>query len=89
MPDIIPILTEARDHLGAALGQIIAEDDQIIAGHIRAAHALLTMVVYPVNQTTLATMAPLMARLTEMYPDDAQEYRAMAAGFNLQGHKHD
>ena len=32
---------EARDHLGAALKQVVPSDDQIIVGHIRSAHSLL------------------------------------------------
>lgn len=34
-------LTEARAHLGAALIQTTDSDDQIIIGHVRAAHSLL------------------------------------------------
>lgn len=35
------LLEEARDHLGAALKQALPEDDQVIVGHMREAHALL------------------------------------------------
>ena len=35
-------INEARSHLKAALVQALPEDDQIIIGHIREAHKLLT-----------------------------------------------
>ena len=40
---------EARDHLGAALVQVLPSDDQIIIGHMRDAHALLQRVIKAVE----------------------------------------
>jgi len=36
-------VTDARDHLGAALIQALPSDDQIIIGHVRDAHRLLKL----------------------------------------------
>jgi hypothetical protein len=37
-------LEEAIAELGAAISQSIPSDDQIIMGHVRTAHALLTVI---------------------------------------------
>lgn len=39
----VDALLEIVGHLGAAISQTIPEDDQIIAAHVRQAHALATM----------------------------------------------
>ena len=37
-------LEEAVGHLGAAIMQSVSSDDQIIMDHVKAAHAILTVV---------------------------------------------
>lgn len=38
LPALLAAAREARDHLGAALVQALASDDEIIIGHVRDAH---------------------------------------------------
>lgn len=42
-PALIDVLHEAYAHLGAAVSQTIPSDDQIIAGHVRDALALVKL----------------------------------------------
>jgi len=45
-------LQRALSHLAAALAQLAPSDDQIIAGHIRDAYALLDMALEGINDET-------------------------------------
>ena len=38
-------IEEALAHLGAALMQTVPSDDQIIMDHVKAAHAILTVII--------------------------------------------
>lgn len=40
--DTLDPVYEAMSHLGAAIMQSVPEDDQLIMGHVRDAHALLS-----------------------------------------------
>ena len=68
------IIDEAKGHLGAAIGQSIDSDDQIIMDHVRAAHVLLG-IIRPDDYT-----ATMRAALEEIANASIPDQPAASAG---------